>query len=90
VPGEMQAEYWETSILRRSGEAVAQAARGGAGITITGGVQDEANDMVALLDGLKQTLKRVYQGMVLQGSAAHSKQGSRHWYFLVCTASTGA
>jgi len=28
--------------------------------------------------------------MVLQGSAAHSKQGSRHWYFLVCTASTGA
>jgi len=39
VPKEVQVGYWE-KFLRRSGEAVAQAAQGRGGVTVLGGVQE--------------------------------------------------
>ena len=38
--GVVQVVYQEKFILRRSGEAVVQAAQGGGGVTIFGGVQE--------------------------------------------------
>ena len=40
MPGELQAGYEEKILLRKSSEALAQAAQGGDGVTIPGGVQE--------------------------------------------------
>jgi len=40
VPRKDQVGYWEKFLLRKSGEALAQAAQGGGGVTVPGGVQE--------------------------------------------------
>ena len=40
MPGDFQVEYLEKILLRKYGEALAQAARGGGGVTVPGGVQE--------------------------------------------------
>jgi len=35
-----QTAYWEKFLLRKSGEAVAQAARGGGAVPVPGGIQE--------------------------------------------------
>ena len=40
VPGEVQVEYHEEFLLRKSGAAVAQAAQGGGAVTVPGGVSE--------------------------------------------------
>jgi len=40
VPEEVQVGYQEKFLLRRRGEALAQAAQGGGGVTILEGVQE--------------------------------------------------
>jgi len=40
VPGEIPVEYWEKFLLRKSGEALKQAARGSGEATVLGGVQE--------------------------------------------------
>ena len=40
APGELQIGYEEKLLLQKSGEAVAQAAQGGGGVTIPGGVPE--------------------------------------------------
>ena len=40
MPGESQVAYKEEFLLRKSGDAVAQAAQGSGGVTISGDVQE--------------------------------------------------
>ena len=40
MPEEVHVGYYEKFLLRRSGEAVAQAAQGGGAVTVSGGVQN--------------------------------------------------
>ena len=40
MSGEAQVGYEEKFILRKSGEALVQAAKGGGGVTVPGGVQE--------------------------------------------------
>jgi len=40
VPGELQIEFKEKILLRKSGEALAQAAQGGGRVTVPGSVQE--------------------------------------------------
>lgn len=40
MPDEVQIVYWEKFHLRKSGIALEQAAQGGGGVTIPGGVQE--------------------------------------------------
>ena len=58
MPREVQVGYWEQFLLSKSSEAVAQAAQGGGGVTILGGVPEmcghgtEGHGQWAWCDGL--------------------------------------
>jgi len=43
VPGDVQIGYLEKFLLRKSGAALAQTARGGGAVTIPGGVQNRVD-----------------------------------------------
>jgi len=72
MPGESQVAYKEEFLLRKSGDAVAQAAQGSGGVTISGDVQEmcrrdtEGCGQWARCDGLvADDLRRLFPTLMI-------------------------
>ncbi len=50
MTGEVQVGYEEVFIFKKSGDALAQAAQGGGGVTVLGGVQETCTEGCGLMD----------------------------------------